>query len=339
MIRFSRPARRLMVAAVTLLVVDRLEPGVRHRLEASRYEDRSRDFRFENSDLFGVGPLVDYLREHPQGQQPRVMFLGNSVTYGYGLQAAEAIPGQYQRLFREKVLNVGVNFFDVASAYLVAKATIDAVDHVYVLSRTDVLTTPLVARRIPVDDEDARRFGLPPLDPIETPLQEAAKSWKLYRDSYRLQAAIFGTSSRQYLYLHKGDLVRSLLPVVRAQTTTPSGSAEATAAAPVAAGMPGADRLDAIRRQSPELLWNFAELFQRRGKRVAFLHVAAFSEWLRDGAAVADFNRAFFPHARVIVLDLPERLLADTIHLNATGAASAARALWTERIAFEAAAR
>src|SRR5688572_27360788 len=94
----SRPARRLAIAAIVLVGVDLVEPGVLRRLETSRYEDLSTDFRFENSDLFGVGPLVEYLRDNPVGHQPRVTFLGNSVTYGYGLTAAEAVPGQYQRL-------------------------------------------------------------------------------------------------------------------------------------------------------------------------------------------------------------------------------------------------
>ena len=49
----SRPARRLLVAALVLAVLDVIEPRVLERLEVRRYEDLSKDFRFENSDLFG----------------------------------------------------------------------------------------------------------------------------------------------------------------------------------------------------------------------------------------------------------------------------------------------
>jgi hypothetical protein len=99
--------------------------------------------------------------------------------------------------------------------------------------------------------------------------------------------------------------------------------------------VPGPERLAALREMSPPMLWRFADLFQRGGKRVALLQVRGFAEWLPDADSVADFNRAYFPHARIVMLDLPEALFSDGMHLNASGAAAAARALWRERTAFE----
>jgi len=337
----SRPARRLLVAALLLAMLDVMEPRVLQRLEVWRYEDLSKDFRFENSDLFGVGPMVAYLREHPRGRQPRVMFLGNSVTYGYGLSAAAAVPGQYQRLDRsEKVLNVGVNGFDAGSAYIVAKASKAAVDHVYVLSRTHSTVSALVANRVPVDAGDAQRFGLAAPTPLEQSLAGVAERWAVYRDAYRLQAAIFGTSSRQFLYLHKGAAARGLVAVVRAAGLPAQPGDEVQASAPVAESMPSAARLAALRGSTPEMLWLFADLFRGGGAPLVMLQVPGFSDWLPDAASVADFNRAYFPQVRVVILDVPRGLFhEDGLHLTETGAASTAQALWRERQAHEAMAR
>ena len=117
----SRPARRLVFALVALVILDRLEPMVLRSLERTRYEDPARDFRFENSDLFALGPLVGYLRDHPRGPLRRVLFLGNSVMFGYELQASEALPARYQRLDTSaKVFNAGINGMATASSYLIA---------------------------------------------------------------------------------------------------------------------------------------------------------------------------------------------------------------------------
>ena len=338
----SRPARRLLFAALLLAILDVMEPRVRQRLEVWRYEDLSKDFRFENSDLFGVGPMVSYLSEHPRGRQPRVMFLGNSVTYGYGLTAAEAVPGQYQRLDRsEKVLNVGVNGFDAGSAYLVAKASRAAVDQVYVLSRTHATVSALIANRVPVDPDDAQRFGLPAPTTLDRSLAKAAERWALYRDAYRLQAAIFGTSSRQFLYLYKGAVVRGLVAAVRAAgDVAPQPGDEVEAAAPLAESMPTEKRLATLRSITPPMLWLFADLFRSGEAPLVMLQVPGFSDWLPDAQSVADFNRAYFPRVRVVILDVPRALFNnDGMHLTDGGAASTARALWRERQAHEAMAR
>ena len=338
----SRPARRLLVAALLLAIVDVMEPRVLHRLEVWRYEDLSKDFRFENSDLFGVGPVVAYLREHPRGRQPRVLFLGNSVTYGYGLSAAEAVPGQYQRLDRsEKVLNVGVNEFDAASSYIVAKATRAAVDHVYVLNRPFTGVSALIANRVPVDAGDAQRFGLNPPTPFEQSLAKVAERWALYRDAYRLQAALLGTSSRIFLYMHKGAAIRGLVAAVRAAgDVTAQPADEVEASVPLADSMPTEERLAALRAITPPIMSLFAELFRSGDAPLVVLQVPGYAEWLPDTQSVADFNRAYFPRVRVVVLNVPRGLFNDDgIHLTADGAASTARALWRERQAYEAMAR
>ena len=334
----SRPARRLIVAVLFLFVVDAFVPSVLRRLEEARYEDVALDFRFENSDLFGVGPLLAYLAERPSGRQPRVMFLGNSVIYGYGLSAAEAVPGQYQRLHRsEKVFNAGVNGFDAASIYLVAKAASPAVDRIYVLSRTyDPRTPIMVGGRVPIDNEDARRFGVPMPDAIEEHLRRGADQWALYRHSYRLQAALLGTSARQYLYLHKGALARRLFATLTALTIgVQPVDTEVLATAPLAAEMPGPERLRDLRAASSDLLWSFGELARSQGKTLVILQVPGFSEWLPDANAVADFNRVYFPFARVVMLSVPAAQMSDGMHLSVSGSAAAARALSSERAAYE----
>ena len=327
-----------MVAVLFLFVVDAFVPSALRRLEEARYEDVVQDFRFENSDLFGVGPLLAYLAERPAGRQARVMFLGNSVIYGYGLSAAEAVPGQYQRLHRsEKVFNAGVNGFDAASIYLVAKAAISAIDRIYVLSRTYDAGTPImVGRRVAIDDEDARRFGVPMPDPIEEQLQRVADQWALYRHSYRLQAALLGTSARQYLYLHKGTFARRLVTTLTARTITEQPvDTEVLATAPLAAEMPGPERLRDLRSVSSDLLWSFGELARSQGKALVILQVPGFSEWLPDADAVADFNRVYFPFARLVLLSVPAAQMTDGMHLTAAGSAATALALSRERAVYE----
>jgi hypothetical protein len=337
-----RPARRLLVAAVILASLDIIEPRVLSSLEARRYEDLSTDFRFENSDLFGVGPLIDYLREHPGGRQPRVMFLGNSVTYGYGLSAADAVPGQFQRLDRsEKIFNAGVNGLESGSAYLIAKASRAAVNHIYILTRTTALVSPTLARRIPVDPDDAQRFGLPAPTGLERSVAAVTNRWGLYRDAYRMQAALFGTSSRQFLYLNKGAAMRGIVAAVRAAETPPPQSIEEVEArTPVASSMPTPERLEALRLSSPLILRQLADVFRAGPASVVVLQVPGFADWLPDTTSVADFNRAYGPHLRIVMLDIPRRHLEyDGMHLTAAGAATTARALWRERQANEAMAR
>lgn len=329
----SRPLRRLVIALVALLAADRFEPALLRSLEEARYEDPARDFRFENSDLFGLGPMVAYLREHPHGRGRRVIFLGNSFTYGYLLTAADALPGRYQRFDTSaKVFNVGINGFEPSSSFLVAKAVIDSVDMVYALNFYPSPANPMLPKLIPIEEADLAEFQLAAPNAAERRLSQAVNHWRLYRDAYRLQAGLFGTSTRQYLYLNKGAFVRALIARVRAAEADSAPDDDTVRIdAPMAGTMPDAGRQALLRAQIPDLC-RFADLVVSRRKTVVFLHVPVYSGDLADDTA-ADFNRAFAPYARVLVLHLPRRLTTDGLHLTSAGAAAVARALWDERTA------
>ncbi len=312
----SRAVRRLVIAVAALVAADRFEPALLRSLEEARYEDRARYFRFENSDLFALGPLVAYLREHPRGRQPRVLFFGNSIIHGYFLGAEDAIPGRYQRLGTSaKVFNAGINGSETASAFLIAKAVIDSVDLVYVqLRRGDAGANPILPRLIPIEDADLAQFHLTAPNEAERMLSRAVNHWRLYRDAYRLQAALFGTSTREHIYQHKGALVRGLIARLRAaQMDSAPSPGTVTIDAPVSAAVPDARRQAQRREQNPQL-WQFADLFMNRRKQAVFLYFPGYSEGLPDDA-IGDFNRVCAPYARVL----------------SVGAAQLARALWNAR--------
>jgi lysophospholipase L1-like esterase len=327
----SRAVRRLAVAVAALVAADRFEPALLRSLEEARYEDPARDFRFENSDLFGLGPLVTYLREHPRGRARRVLFFGNSITYGYLLGAADALPAHYQRLDTSaKVFNVGINGFETGSSFLIAKAIIDSVDLLYVLRQGEANAHPILPKLIPIENADLAQFHLAGPNETERMLSQVVNHWRLYRDAYRLQAALFGTSTREYIYLHKGALVRSLIARVRAaQPESASSDGTVTIDAPVSVAAPDAGRQARLRAQNPHL-WQFGDLFVNRRKQVVFLHLPGYSEGLEDDA-IADFNRVYVPYARVLVLQIPGPLTFDGAHLTSAGAAQVARALWNAR--------
>jgi hypothetical protein len=331
----SRPLRRLAFAIAALVVGDRFEPALLRSLEVARYEDPAKDFRFGNSDLFGLGPLVEYLREHPRGHLRRVLFVGNSIVYGYFLDAADTLPAHYQQLDRSaKIFNAGINNFSTSSACLVAKAAIDSVDLVYVLRGQYEKEGPRVDRMlpglIPVEDAVLARFHLDAPSAGERMLARAANHWRLYRDAYRLQAAIFGAATRQYIYLHKGALARRLIgrrPVDRPNGAGPDGTV--TIDAPVSDAMPAEARQIQLRAANQEL-WQLGDLAVNHRKPIVVLQMAGYSEEL-PGTTMGDFNRIFAPYARVLVLHIPAHLTFDRMHLTSTGAARLARALWDAR--------
>jgi len=317
-------------AVAALAAVDRIEPAVLASLERARYEDPARDFRFDNSDLFALGPLVSYLREHPRGERRRVLFLGNSIVFGYSLASSDAVPARYQRIDTSaKVFNAGINGFPTASALAVAKAVIDSVDLTYALLGPIERPTldPMLPRLIPLDAADMARLDVPPPNETEQKLSALAGRWRLYRDAYRLQAALFGASTRQYIYLHKGAFARALVARVRA--AEPQGAAPEegiTIDAPVSSAMPDEARQRALRADRPEL-WQFGDLARQRRKPVVLLQIVGYSRELADGM-VGDFNRVYAPDARVLVIRVPPRLTVDGMHVTGAGADALARALW-----------
>ena len=164
------------------MVIDRFEPALLRAVEETRYERREPDFRFENSDLFGLGPLITDLREHPRGELRRVLFFGNSITYGYLLNAADAVPAHYQRLdTTAKVFNVGINGFDTGSSFLIAKAAVDSVDLVYSFVRATPAPTRFSRRSFPSRTEICLQFHFSAPNQTERILSRAANHWRLYR--------------------------------------------------------------------------------------------------------------------------------------------------------------
>jgi hypothetical protein len=335
----NRFARRLVFAVGFLALVDPLVvPAVRW-LEHSRYES-DRLFRFENSDLFGVGPVAAYLREHPRGQRPRVVFFGNSIVWGYWIHPWQTVAAQFQQMVpRSKVFNFGVNGFGSGSAFLITKAIIDSIDVVY-LFHVDGPPHPTLARLIPVSIEDTRRFGLTSMDPLEQSLEELLGVWKLYRYSYRLQAALFGTSTRVYLYLNKrqiaGGVWKGLLeqptpdgPVEPAPISGRGKQHEVQIDSRVSRDRPSEDRVRALAAQYP-FLWEYARMIQAHGKVGVIVEIAGYVSAVEavEDSDRADVNAHFYPHVLFAKLHVPPQLQTDGMHFSPIGARAVAKSLF-----------
>lgn len=326
----TRFTRRLVFAVLWLALFDQLVPPLLRRLERERYEAGS-VFRFENSDLFALGPLVSYLREHPQRDRRRVVFFGNSIVFGYGLVAGDAIPAQFQRQEPDtRVFSVAFNGAELPSSYLMAKAIVDAVDSLFVLVGPRSTANAMLPSLIPVDESDLRDFALPPPDRVERRLQSLAGAWRLYAYRHRMQAALFGTSTRQYLYLHKRDIARRLVAPVYAPLPPPAvswqpGDGRVTLRALRPSSLPDAGRRQQL-RQRHELLCRFADLARDHRTRTVFVQVDGISVEL-DDAEAADFNAIFAPSAEVVSLGVPAALRYDNLHVTPQGAQAVAAAL------------
>jgi hypothetical protein len=306
-------ARRLIVAVLCLAAFDQLVPAILQRAEHHRYEDRE-TFRFQNSDLFALGPLVAYLREHPRGDRPRTMFLGNSVIFGFGLAPEEAVPGVFQSRHPEtKVFNAAVNGFELGSNEVVAVAVSAAVDQLYVLRGSDKVE-PRLGLMIPVQQYDGR-FERP--NQQERRLQSFLGFWNLYSSTYRLQAAWFGTSTREY--------VHRLLRPAKPMTFIPTDG-EVRTGAPRSAVVPSAERQDQLRRRDRPL-WNLCRLTADGRLRVTVLQIGPPAPGSDGDAEIADFNAACEPYARIVTLLIPPALMYDGRHLTPTGARRVAEAL------------
>lgn len=317
-----------MLVGLWLAAVDQLVDPTLARVERARYEVGGA-FRFENSDLFGLGPLVAYLREHPRGERRRTLFFGNSLVFGYSLPATAAVPAQVQTLEPDtRVFNIAINGFDTGSSYIVARAVIDSVDRLYVLLKGEG-AEPNLPSLVPVDPGDLHDFKLRAPDPVEQRLEAAAGLWRLYRSTYRLQAALFGGSTRQYIYLHKGDLVRTIVRKLRAESQSDGKGREAGSRielrAPTAAAKVSSDRTREIEERY-RLLWRFATQVRRHAKRAVFLQVEGHSDPMSaDDAAV--FNATFAPDEEVVIVRIPASLQFDGLHLTSEGSRAFAEAL------------
>jgi len=306
-----------------LALIDQAVVPILRISEAGRYESDVQ-VRFENSDLFLLGPLAEYLREHPAGRTPRVLFFGDSVVWGYQIKSHEAIPAAFQRLVPEaRVLNFGVNGFTDGSAYLMSKAVIDGADAVY-LFHHDGPADPLLPKVIDVSPEDLTRFNLAPLSPAERAFTRLRSCWRLSRYAYRLQGAWFGTSTRQCLYLHKGEWLRRLL-----QPAPPAGGrplpplaphpeGRALWDAPVAQRAPAESEQTALAQRYP-LLWDYATLLSTHQKHGAIIETSI-ETTVADEHERALLNVAFHPYVIFARVTIPDSWLQpDRIHLTPEG--------------------
>jgi hypothetical protein len=181
---------------------------------------------------------------------------------------------------------------------------------------------------IPVDAADRRAFHLPSPDPLETWLQSIAGIWRLYGSTYRLQAAMFGASTRQYVHLRGDALRRAVAPGGRPAVTGALSSLDGSiqlmrwrSATP-----PTDERRAELRRQD-EVLWRFAELVSGHRKRAVFLQIGSAAPGAIGESEIADFNAAFEPFVEIVGLTIPQTLRFDARHLTAEGARRVAEAL------------
>ena len=304
--------RRLLFVVIWLVVADFFIPPILDRAEHARYESGAA-FRFDNSDLFALGPMVRYLREHPRGERRRVLFLGNSVIFGYGIDARDALPARYEkRVGNTRVFNAAINGQEMGDIYLISKSVIDSVDTLYVQLIASEGARPILGKLLPVDDADAQRFHLERPNRVETTLESSlGRVWRLYRDNDRLQAAFFGTSTRQYLYLHKRELLFGRHPVaetpVHPQPPVPLFAPRATTGQ---------------RSQLSRTILDLGSLAVAHRKRIVIID----TQYPLD-AAVADFNATYAPYAEIVIVNVPPALQYDRLHFTPDGADAVATAL------------
>lgn len=326
-------ARRLVFMVAWLLVIDGFVPAILQYLEHRRYESHV-PFRFEGSDFFGLGPLVAYLKENPRADRGRTVFMGNSVIFGFKLPTDEALPGVFEQLNPQtRVFNLAINNLETGSSYLIAKEIVESVDLFVVLLAGDGAAAVL-PRLIEVDPADLVRFGLRTPDSSERALTPLLNRWQLYRDSYRLQNALFGSSTRMYIYQHKADLPRRVLARISRSVATRTDGQSLEANAPPAAiqlEAPMASRPPDVHRTRElaarhRLLLDFARLITAHGKRVVFLDFLDYWKPLPK-ADCADINAIIGRNATVLQVAVPQSLRLDTAHLTATGSLELASAL------------
>jgi hypothetical protein len=320
----ARLARRLAFAALCLAAVDPLIPGWVASAEASRYESGA-VFRFENSDIFALGPLVTYLREHPQGRRPRIAFLGNSVVWGYGLPAADSVAAQFQtRVPDAHVLNLGINRSETGDSYLIAKAMLDAVSTLYVFNYSVGARHTTLPQVIPVAGEDLARFGL--TSPPQHSGNQLLSFWRLFRDSYRIQAACLGTSVRVFLYTRLAAAGHALGRQREPTDAAQPGDLPAIAVdSRIASAPPSAERLTSLSSRH-RLLWDFAQMVRARQRSAVFVEISGLRDLLPDDDR-ADLNAVFGPDVRFVRVDIPDTLRLDPVHLTAAGAGALAETL------------
>lgn len=323
MIGDGRYTRRLLFMLLWVVILDFAARPILERVEKRRYESRTA-FRFENSDFFGLGPMVAYLREHPRGERRRVAFFGNSMVFGYALPAGQSLPAMYERLRPEtRVFNLAINGQETGSSHLIGKAILESVDTMFV-QIIGKSANPILPSLIPVEPEDAKAYGIPMPNIAEAKMQAGlGRVWRMYGANHRLQAAVFGTSTRQYLYLHKREIVQALL---RRQ---PAPSSEVPPApAPIALRVPmgrPAPRAE-LMLQHPHAVLALADFARAKHRRVIFM-LFEYGNIRANDSHVAAFNATYAPDAHIVVIRVPPELTQDGQHFTWPGAMSVAKAL------------
>jgi hypothetical protein len=309
-----RVLRQAVIAVLCLAALDLLIPGWLASAEARRYESDT-VFRFEQSDIFALGPLVSYLRDHPQGRRSRIAFLGDSLVWGYGVPAEDSLPARFQvRAPEERVLNLGMNGTETGDMYLIAKSILNAVTTLYVFDRDARVRHPTLPQRIPVGPDDLTRFGL--ASPARASGNELLSFWRLFSDSYRLQAASMGTSTRVFLY---SRLARALgRRPARGAADPPAGAPAIDVDSRVAPAPPSAERAALLARRHA-LLWDFAQMVRAHGRTAVFVQFAN-NGGLLDADERADMNAQFAPEVRFALVEVPPELMLDGVHLTRAGA-------------------
>jgi hypothetical protein len=204
------------------------------------------------------------------------------------------------------------------------KAMIGAIDVVYVHADGTEINKAL-ARMIPVSDDDVRRYGLDPPDRLEQGLERRLAFWRLYGRSYRLQAALFGTSARNYLYTHKSVVFggeASSAPPAGYAPNPPSSNRLTVRYAAASADTPVDE--EALAASEP-WLWDFATFIRSSGKRAVFWRLA------NDGSGLSEswtsLNRVFRGSAVFATVTVPPEMMIDERHLSARGSAQLAGVL------------
>ena len=326
----KRYVTRLLLTVAWLVLIDQFVPIVLRRVEHQRYETPT-SFRFGNSDLFGLRPLVLYLREHPRGVRRRVVFFGNSMTFGYLLSTERALPARFEQMHPDtRVFNAAINGQELGTSYLIAKSIFGSIDELYV-QVVGTKANGFLPALLPLDAEDVRAFGLQPANPVELRLRSwLGKVWRLYAVNDRLQAALFGISTRQYLYMNKRELAMRVLrpgyaPSRATDDTIVRPAARVELRAPRAAQKPNSAELAAVCAEEWDVLCRFARLAQAERKRVTFLMYEYGAA--RDASRVERFNAAFAPYSEIAMVYVPRELTLDGQHLNPAGAIAVAEAL------------
>lgn len=327
----DRFLRRLLVAVLVLVVVDRFVPSFLADAERNRYES-DQLFRFENSDLFSLGPLVSYLREHPRGTRPRVAFFGDSIIWGYFVRPGETVPAQFQRHSPHvRVFNFGINGFQTGSAHLIAKTIIGSIDTAYVLYMRNGADS-MLGSLIPVDEQDIATYRLTRPDHTERRLQQALGFWHLYTDAYRLQSALFGTSTRQQFYLHKRDLFARILGretgegLKPAETPDPDRALRHLTVDVGRADTPPSEQEAAELKGTYWMHWKFANLATMHKKRIVFIELVNHSDSMPDKVRLA-FNAMLAPYVTFVRVAVPGTLTVDGQHLSPVGSLAFAQML------------